>query len=217
MATEMAELNLKPDNDNANNMLRMASLPIETDAEYQSGAVFLKAIKKAYAGLDEREKQITRPINESLKRMRALFENPKSILGKAEYLLKSNMLNYQRRIEAEQRRKQQEAEAAAKAERDRLAQQAAEAAQRGYHDEAQAMRQKEAQVVAAPVTPVETKVQGVSMRTAYDFEVADEAAIPREYMLVDKVKIGRVVRALGAQTSIPGIRVIERKVMAVQT
>lgn len=45
------------------------------------------------------------------------------------------------------------------------------------------------------------------MRTRYDFDIVDVNLIPREYLVVDTVAIGKVVRAMKDKTNIPGIKV----------
>lgn len=69
-----------------------------------------------------------------------------------------------------------------------------------------------APVAAAPVA----KAEGVSFREIWDFELEDLAAVPREYLLVDEVRVRAVVRALKSLTRIPGVRVFSRRIAAVR-
>jgi hypothetical protein len=63
------------------------------------------------------------------------------------------------------------------------------------------------------VVPSEVpKVQGLSFRTDWKWEVVDVSLIPREYMMVNEVAINGVVRALKDKTNIPGIRVYAEQV-----
>lgn len=70
-----------------------------------------------------------------------------------------------------------------------------------------------ANVLATPVAPLAVqlppvaKPQGARMRTDWKFRITDPAALPREYLVPDEVKIGGVVRALKSATSIPGVEV----------
>lgn len=57
------------------------------------------------------------------------------------------------------------------------------------------------------------KVQGVSMSKRWTFKIDDETKIPREYLSVDLIKIGAVVRALKDQAKIPGIRIYAEDVV----
>lgn len=47
----------------------------------------------------------------------------------------------------------------------------------------------------------------ISTRTNYTFTIEDKVLVPEEFKLVDLVKIGKLVRALGPQCNIPGIKV----------
>ena len=76
--------------------------------------------------------------------------------------------------------------------------------------------QSRADKVVAPVIQREApKVQGVSMREVWKFEVTDATQVPREYLVVDETKIRKVVAALRSDAKIPGVRVYaERQVAA---
>jgi len=123
-----------------------------------------------------------------------------------------------RQAEAEQRRLQAEAET-------RRLEEASALEARG--DGAAAVRLLEAPipvplVVAAPVfmpapAPAPApKVEGISFREDYDFEILDAAVIPREYLMPDEKKIRGVVRAMRASTNIPGVRAFSRRVASVR-
>lgn len=129
---------------------------------------------------------------------------------------------------AAEREKARKAEAAA-LEKARLAEEA------GRHEKAEQMRlqaaeraaaaqaeadAKQAAAAAMPTAPVvhmeAPKAQGTSVRRTFDYEITDAALLPREYLLPDEVRIGKVVRALGEAANIPGVRVIVREGMAVR-
>ncbi len=122
------------------------------------------------------------------------------------------------RVAAERLRLQREAE-----ER-----QLAEAMAKEAAGDVQAMEKILAAPVATPtiaprpvfVPPVAVqaapKVEGVSFREAWDFEVTDASQIPREYLVPDLVAIRKVVQALKGNTRIPGIRAFTKPVTAVR-
>jgi len=56
------------------------------------------------------------------------------------------------------------------------------------------------------------KVEGFSYRSNWVFDVVDANAVTREYLCLDLVKIGQVVRAMKGATNIPGIKPREEKV-----
>lgn len=65
-------------------------------------------------------------------------------------------------------------------------------------------------VFAPPVSVPETPRTSTSYGESWSFEVIDEAAVPREYLMLDEVKIGQVCRALKGRTNIPGIRPVAK-------
>jgi hypothetical protein len=72
----------------------------------------------------------------------------------------------------------------------------------------------EAAMTPAPVVPEAPKTAGLSMRDNWCFEVVDAVAVPGEYKIIDEVKLGKVVRALKGQISIPGVRIFNKPYMA---
>jgi hypothetical protein len=115
-----------------------------------------------------------------------------------------------KRLEEEAIRKAQEAEARAKLAKDEEARRAA----RAEADRILARAAEEEKTIApAPVIPEAPEIRGLAMRENWDFEIVDEAAIPREYLVPDEVKIRRVVRIMKDKTAIPGIRAFNRPTM----
>jgi hypothetical protein len=93
--------------------------------------------------------------------------------------------------------------------------------------EAIAVREYSAALVAGKPTDKEAlakvfstsveSVEGVSKRTVWKFRITDEAAVPREFLLVDEKRIGQIVRAMKGETKIPGIEAYPETVLAVST
>lgn len=117
-------------------------------------------------------------------------------------------------------RRRQEEELAAQKKREQEEQaiaEAAELARQGDHDLAEEVLQ---QAVEAPapvvVVPNMTapKLEGFSKRTVWKWKVENAALVPREYLCIDEVKIGGVVRALKDATKIPGIKVYPEEIAA---
>lgn len=175
------------------------SMTIDCQETYELAADELKAIKAKAKSLEDQRTAITGPINKALKAVNDLFRTPGNYLEQAEKIIKGKMIAYtteQERIAAEERRK---AEAAIKAEQDRIARETAEreaAAQAEAEKllaegnaeaaaEVQAAAAMEsasmavaAQVMTAPVAaPAVAKVSGVSMRGVWKAEVNDKAAL----------------------------------------
>lgn len=62
--------------------------------------------------------------------------------------------------------------------------------------------------------PEKIKLQGTSIRKVYRFRIVDETKIPRFYLMVDMVKIGKAVNELKEQTDIPGVEVFVEEVVS---
>jgi len=116
-----------------------------------------------------------------------------------------------RRVEAERKRNEDEALACAREAETRALNAKTAAERKEAEAEANAIMakaavQEEKIVAAAPVIPQAVRVQDQTLRDNWTFDVIDEALIPREYLVPDFVKIGKVVRVMKAMTVIPGIR-----------
>jgi len=70
----------------------------------------------------------------------------------------------------------------------------------------EAVNVMEAKIEEAPVVPAPVAT-GLSLRKVWKFRIKDAALLPREYLIPDEVKIGRVVRALKGDAKIPGVSV----------
>lgn len=130
-----------------------------------------------------------------------------------------------RRLEAEVLRKAQEAEQKAREAEARAALEHDEAARRLEKAEAEKAQAEadaiieiaardEIEAPPAPAVPEKPQTDGLAMREVWEFEVCDPELIPRKYMCVDYVKLGKIVRVLKDQAAIPGVRVYSRKIMA---
>lgn len=79
---------------------------------------------------------------------------------------------------------------------------------------------QKAKSAATPPTislPVPPKPKGITSTKVWKFRVVDAALVPREYLVVDEKAIGQVVRALKAQTHIPGVEVYSEDIVAVRS
>lgn len=70
---------------------------------------------------------------------------------------------------------------------------------------------------AAPEIPEELDTKGLTVREDWKFSIVDAALVPREYLIPDEKKIGRIVRAMKDQTNIPGVRVYAESGVATRT
>ena len=129
-------------------------------------------------------------------------------LKEAEALLSPQIINWNR--EQEKIRQAEEArlrEIARKEEEERQLQEAIMAEESGNKEEAAVIMETPIQAPPVVLPKSVPKVQGMSIRDNWKFRITNEKLIPRDYLKVDEVKIGQVVRALKSQTNIPGIEI----------
>jgi hypothetical protein len=182
-------------------------LLIEVDArlEYFSD-LYDPQIAKANAlhkSLLADKKKLTDPLERAKKAGRAKV---------ADYLYEED----QKRLAAA--RERQLAEEKAEREAEKAVDKAHELIEKGQDAKAESIIDKatekiEAIKAAAPAVP-EKPVADFSLRETWEFEVTDASLVPRKYLLVDEVTIGKIVRAMKDQTDIPGIRAYPKRSVA---
>lgn len=160
-----------------------------------------RVVRGKIAAYEEQQRQRQREAEETARRERQRLEDEERA-----------------RVDAERRRLEDEARQA------RLAQveQAVET-----RDQETADRLIAAPLEVAPVAPrpvfappaaivTAPKVEGLAFQEVWEFEVVDEAAVPREYLDVSETRIRKVVQALREKTKIPGVRAFSRRVPKVK-
>jgi hypothetical protein len=72
--------------------------------------------------------------------------------------------------------------------------------------------------IISPTIKVENKIktEGISYVTTYGFEIVDASKVPDRFKIIDEKMIGQVVRANKGKVSIPGVKVIEKKMPRVR-
>lgn len=191
-----------------------AGVVITTPEQFEDAAEHLKGVMAAKKRLEEMRTKITAPLNQSLKEANNLFRTPGDTLAQAERTIKSRLASYTEAQEAAQREEQRKADAAAQAERDRLAELARKAAESGRTAAAEKHTARADAVVAPVINRAPPAVSGVAMREVWKFQVEKPELVPREYLAVDEQKIGAYVRAMKADAKIPGVRIYPEKQVA---
>jgi hypothetical protein len=197
--------------------------PIGSHEQYSGIADYLKTIK----AFQRRVTDFFKPHKDRvLAAHRALCDDERKALDPAlndELACKRLMLAWdseQDRLRREEERRRQE-QAQRDAEERRIQEAAAlereaqASGDAGLLDEA--LEMMEQPVVAAAIAPVEKatpKVQGIAYKEIWKFRITDVNRIPREYLKVDDVKIGGVVRSMKGATKIPGIECYPEKTVA---
>lgn len=116
-----------------------ATYAVETAEQYQHGADDLKRVKAAQKRLEETRTGLTKPINESLRRLNDFFRAPADRLAAIERTIKAALTRFADEQERIRREEQRKLEEAARKERERLEAQAREA-ERKAREKAEAER-----------------------------------------------------------------------------
>ena len=184
---------------------------------YTEAANDLKLIKGQLNAVNEKRLEITRPMDAAKKGVMDFFRPVVTRLENAERAIKKGMADWKReqdRLAAEEQRKEQERREKREA---KLRQEAEEARDKGREARADILEDRADTVTSAPVAPATPKVEGVSTRKVWRFEIVDPAAVPDQYKTIDEKKIGGVVRALKDQADIPGVRVYSEDVVSARS
>jgi hypothetical protein len=143
----------------------------------------VKDAKARFKQLDEREKTITKPLNEALKAARDLFRAPKDGYERIEKLLKLKVANWSAQQAAAQRQ-QYELAAQSYAQGNQAAASSALA---------------QAATASAAALPA-----GMSVRYVWDYKITDAQAVPRELCSPDDTKIKAAISVTPAvQGAVP--------------
>lgn len=198
-------------------MLAQAStLTVSDDASFARGGEILLEIKRRSKSVEERFAEPVSLAHKAHKALTTLRDSVLSPFKQAEAQIKGKLGTYQMEVE---RRRQEEAarlrrQAEAQAEADRIAKaqdQMDKGDLKGCEQTLVAPLQVESVRIVTPEPP---KVAGVSFKDVWRFEIENVNLLPMEYMVPDEKAIDRVVKAMGAKTNIPGIKVYCEKVVS---
>ena len=179
---------------------------VSTEA-YEFSAEDLKKIKTKYKELDDMRKSLTKPLDESKKRIMEFFKAPLTLLGSAETAIKSAMLKWQQEQERLRREEEARLAEAQRKEAERLARLAEAAEKRGDEKKAEEFKGREAITKAAVPSVISNvrPVAGISMREVWKYRIVDANKIPREYMIPNETVIGQVARSTKGKIAIEGV------------
>lgn len=194
---------------------------IDSKEMYEAGATDLRAIKGIRKQLDEERTRLKAPILEAGRAIDGFFKKPIAMLDEAADTVNRAMIGFKREQDRIAREEQAKLEAAAEAERRRLAAEARELAEAGRAEEA-AQVQSVAAVMVAPRAAVEApKAEGVHTRTTYKANVVNLGALVEhiaanyksdpsllDYIDPDMTTLNRLAGALRDGLRIPGVEVV---------
>ena len=192
-------------------------IEIRSSDEAVLAAADLKSVKRLTKQVNEKRLAITRPLNEALKEVNALFKPAKEWLGQAELLLKSKLLAYQAEQDRIARELQAEADALAKKEQEKLDRRAAKAEAKGKAEKAEALRRVAETTTAPVIESAAPKLSGIATRETWKAEVTDKALLFKHIVnerhdLLPLVEINQSAlnaqaRSLKNELDLPGVEV----------
>jgi hypothetical protein len=153
---------------------------INSAEDYDAISEILKDIKTQFKQIEKERKAVTDPLNAVIKKVNGWFKPTKDDFTKIEKAIKRKMADYQ----LSQKQKQTEALE-------------------------QAVEQGDARFLQKASSLQMPKVQGISNRVVWKFEIEDESLLPREFLMPDERAIAQVVNEQQGDTKIPGVKVIK--------
>lgn len=192
------------------------SIVVQDAAGYEAASTFLIGLKELQKTIAETFDPVIKAAHEAHKAALAAKAKHSKPVEEAERIVKAKLVDYQEREAARQREEEARLrEAALREEQEQLARQVEFLIETGRPEEALALM--DAPIEAPPVIVPEAtpQVKGIVTREVWKFRIKDERLIPREYMIPDMAKIGKVVRATEGKISIPGVEVYKEKEIAV--
>ena len=180
------------------------ALSVTDDATNTTAVEMANQAKKIDAAIERVRKDLVLDPNEYVKAVNGLAKGFQGRLSNIVASLRGKIGAYAQRIEMERRKAE---EAARKAQ---------EELQAKINAEAKAANVEPVQI-AAPVVPkqqtmVRTEAGSATQRKVWKHEITDEAAVPREYLMIDESKIRQAVKQ--GVREIPGVRIFEHTEIA---
>ena len=189
---------------------------IITTEAYVASAEDLKIIKLKYKELDDLRKSLTKPLDESKKRIMEFFKKPLDYLSMAESSIKRALLKWQQEQDKIRRAEEKRLLEAQKKEAERLQRLAEAAKARGAEEKAEEFKERiaEVQSVIPVVAPKVEKVSGIQTKTIWKYRILDVNIIPREYLIPNEKMLGELARTTKGSVEITGIKFYPEEVIA---
>ena len=174
---------------------RAETLTIAGEEEQSWALEELSTIRRLLKTAEEIRKKYTKPLNDHVKMINADVRKATDPLRRCETHLNKELREYRARVEAARRAEEARIRKLAEKRREK-----AEAEGRPAP-----VPQSLTPEIKEPPKTVATSTGAVTFRTVRKWELEDIAAVPREYLLLDRGKITKLVKA-GVE-GIPGIRI----------
>jgi hypothetical protein len=194
-------------------------LTVSTGEDYEMACTFLQFVASRKKQVEEVFDPIVTKAHAAHKEAVAQKKKFMDPLLMAESTVKIKVSTF--RTEEERKRRIEEQRLADEARKDAEERAILEAAQleaSGEHELADMVIQNQTEA-PAPVVVLESSVpkqSGISGRTNWKYRIVDESLVPREYLSIDPMKVGAVVRSQKGMTKIPGIEVYPESSVSVR-
>lgn len=165
-------------------LVHLTTVEIASEADLAFWNDVLVQIKAKNKQLEGLKQGVMSPLNDAVKKIRAVFSRPQDGLSRVEAAIKAKIQQYFSRLDEERKR------AAAL-----IAQPQASSSQVEHALETLAVNQR-------------PQVQGLIVSNVLDFEIIDVSKLPREYLVPNPVAIRTAIS--GGARDIPGVRIFEK-------
>ena len=190
-------------------VVRAETFKLACPSEETEAYAVLGQLKSRITLVEKRRKDITQPLNTSLRQINALFKTLSEPLSEADRILRSKIGIFRRKQEAEAAKRQavlEQKAAAAEAEAAKLAARKRQTAATIEKTEALVERRDELEQKAEAVT---AKVGDAHVSKRWTFRIEDAAKVPADYLVVDTIKVWQAVR--DGERDIPGVRIYQEE------
>lgn len=196
------------------------AIKIKSVGELNSAVEFLKKVKGWKKRVEEIRLSYTKPLNDIITERNKEFKQTSIPLATIDELVTEKIKDW-RFKEAEKIRIKQEREAE---KQRKIFEKEQEAKRKQLEKEREEMSKKEAkekekeieqeEFVAKPTITQDKEIGDgeakMKTRKSWDFEIEDETKVPRKFMKVDEVAIGRAVRSGGIR-EIKGVKIYQKE------
>lgn len=169
------------------------ALSIKTADDLPGATTLLSNIKLLYKAVTQSKEKITKPLNEALRNARAFFSPVENDCEKAENIVKRKMIDFNT------------AELAKAAKKTEVIEKKVEEGKMSFEKAADKIE------AITPEKTVTVATGSAQFRTVKEVVIENEMLVPREYLVLDMVKIRKVALA---GVEIAGVKVIEKQTIA---
>ncbi len=168
-------------------------LEIKTAVDLTIATEILSRIKIAGNEIREKKEGFTRPATDIMKKARALFAPLEIQFARAEKIVKDKIQAYHEKELVEAQKKTE------------VIEKKVEAGKMGFDKAAEKIE------AITPGKMIEAKTGAAQFRKIKEVVIEDESKLPREYLVPDMGKIRKVALA---GVTIPGVKVVEKEIVA---